>query len=146
MPPVTFPVTGAGLAVAVWVGLDATTTAALHAAGQPIPPPVRARGLLDTCSDLSAVAAGLLRRLAVHPVTTARTHTAGGVVTVSLHEVSLSIEAPGQVGGLVVTRPSLLVSELAAVLPDADVLIGLDLLLEGKLLLDGPARCFTLDF
>ena len=38
------------------------------------------------------------------------------------------------------------VSELSASLPDADVLIGLDLLLEGKLFLNGPIRQFTLDY
>jgi hypothetical protein len=35
---------------------------------------------------------------------------------------------------------------VGAVLPDANVLIGLDLLLKGKLLFDGPMRLFTLDF
>ncbi len=63
-----------------------------------------------------------------------------------LYEVSISIEDPAQSGTLLLTESDLLVSELIAVLPDADVLIGLDLLLGGKLLLDGPARLFTLDF
>src|SRR5439155_14956447 len=91
MPQLTFPITGAGLAVPVWVGLDGKTTAALHGAGQPIPPPVQARGLLDTCSDVTALASWVLRQLGVPPTTTATTHTAGGVVAVQLFEVSLSI-------------------------------------------------------
>jgi hypothetical protein len=74
------------------------------------------------------------------------TSTAAGPATVRLYEVSLSIAAPTQSGNLLLTESDLLVSELAAVLPDADVLIGLDLLLKGKLLLDGPMRLFILDF
>jgi hypothetical protein len=44
------------------------------------------------------------------------------------------------------TEPDLLVMELAAVLPNVDVLIGLDVLLRYKLLLDGPVRQFALEF
>ena len=146
MPQLTFPVVGAGLAVPVWIGLDGKSTAALRAAGQPIPPPVRARALLDTCSDLTAVAGWVLRKLATPPVNTATTLTAGGNVTVNLYEVSLSIEGPGQSGTFLMTRSDLTVSELSVPLPDADVLIGLDLLLEGKLFLNGPSRQFTLDY
>ncbi len=39
-----------------------------------------------------------------------------------------------------------MVTELPAPLPDADVLVGLDLLLDCKLVLDGPGRWFTLEF
>ncbi len=42
--------------------------------------------------------------------------------------------------------PTLLVMEALATLPDADVLIGLDILLNCKTLLDGPARRFTIEF
>jgi hypothetical protein len=73
-------------------------------------------------------------------------HTVAGQIRVSLYEVSLGITDPNQPGGPWMTRPSLLVTELAAALTDADVLIGLDVLLECTLLLDGPARMFTLDF
>jgi hypothetical protein len=146
MPRLTYPVTPAGLAVPVLVGLDGKTTAALHAAGQPIPSPVHARGLVDTCSDLTAVAEWVLQQLAIPPATTATTHTAAGPVVVRLYEVSVSIAAPSQSGGFLLTEPALLVSELAAALPDADVLIGLDLLLRGTMRLDGPNRLFTLDF
>jgi hypothetical protein len=146
MPRVTFSVTRAGLAVAVWVGLDGKTSAALQAAGRPIPAPVRARGLLDTCADVTAIASWVIRQLAIAPATTATTQTAGGVVAVNLYEMSLSIADPGPAGGLLVTHPGLVVSELSVGLPDADVLVGLDLLLEGKLLLDGPARQFTLEY
>ena len=68
MSRLTFAVTGAGLAVPVSVGLNGQATAALAAAGKPIPPPVRARGLLDTASDVTDVQATSRRtRPAIQP-------------------------------------------------------------------------------
>jgi hypothetical protein len=145
MPQLTFPVTAAGLAVPVWVGLDRKASTARLRAGQPIPPPVQARGLLDTGSDVTAVLSWVLQRLSIPPATTTSTYTAGGSVTVNLYEVSLSITDPSRPAPLL-TFGSLLVSELAAVLPDADVLVGLDVLLQQRLVLEGPGRQFTLEF
>jgi hypothetical protein len=142
----TYRVTSAGLAVPVWVGLDGKTTAARYAAGRPIAPPIRLRGLVDTCSDMTAVAPWVFQQLAVAPASTATTHTAAGPVVVRVYEVSLSIDDPGQSGQFLLTQPDMVVLELSAALPDADVLIGLDLLLQGETLLEGPARQFTLDF
>jgi hypothetical protein len=44
------------------------------------------------------------------------------------------------------TRDNLLVMEMPSPIPGVEVLIGLDILLDCKLLLDGPARQFTLEF
>jgi hypothetical protein len=44
------------------------------------------------------------------------------------------------------TVRDLLVSELTTTLPNIDMLIGMDILLDCKLLLDGPARRFVLEF
>jgi hypothetical protein len=145
MPQLTFPVSKAGLIVPVWIGLDGKTTSALLAAGQPIPAPVQARGLVDTGSDLTAVAPWILGQLAVPVAASASTHTAAGQVSVNLYEVSVSITDPAQTGAPMLTHPGVRVSELAVSLPDADVLIGLNVLFEGRLLLDGPARQFTLE-
>jgi hypothetical protein len=142
----TFPLTKAGLSVPVWVGVSGSASAALLSAGQPIPAPVQAQGLVDTGTDATAVAAGLLQRLALSPVRSTTSHTTGGPVRVRLFKVSLSITDPGQPSAPWFTEPDLLVMELPTVLPDADVLIGLDILLTLRLHLDGPARRFTLDF
>jgi hypothetical protein len=48
--------------------------------------------------------------------------------------------------GVALTVPDLLVSELTTHLVDMEALIGLDVLLTCKLLLDGPARRFALEF
>jgi hypothetical protein len=147
MDQLAFPVTPVGLAVPVWIGLDGQATAALRAAGLPIPAPVQARGLIDTGSDVTVVASWILRQLAVPLTSTTSTHTAAGQVNVKLYTVSLGITDPAQPPGSPwLTQPGLLTMAAPAVLPDIDVLIGLDILLDCKMLLDGPARRFTLEF
>ncbi len=146
MPQLTFPVTPAGLVVPTWIGLSGTATSALVASGQPITPPVQARGLLDTGSDVTVVASSLLKRLAIPIATVTATHTVAGQVKVNLFEISLAITEPAQPGSPWLTEPDLLIMELTTVLPDVDVLIGLDVLLRNKLLLDGPGGLFKLEF
>ncbi len=148
MAQLTFPVTRAGLAVPVWVGITKSELATRMPAGQPVPAPIEARGLLDSCTDVTAVAPWILQGLAVPSVSATSTHTAGGQVKVRQYRVSLGITDPGQPAGSPwLTEPDLLVTELAAVLPDADVLIGLDVLLAcPKLILEGLAGRFTLEF
>jgi hypothetical protein len=65
---------------------------------------------------------------------------------VNIYKVSLGITDPTQPVRTWLTQPDLEVTELTTALPDTDVLIGLDVLLDCKLLLDGPARQFTLEF
>lgn len=147
MASLTFAVTPAGLEVPVWVWLTRQAAIDLAVAGQQVPAPIRARGLLDTGSDLTAVAPWILQQLAAVVVRTTTTHTASGQVGVNLYEVSLTITDPTQpTGSPSLTRRDLTVSELTAHLPDADVLIGMDVILSCKLLVDGPARQFTLEF
>lgn len=146
MPSLTFPVTVDGLAVSVLIGLDGNASHARLAKGQPILPPVKANGLLDTGCNVTAVAAPVLQQLALPQATTGTTQTAGGTVNVQLYSVSLSIYAANQPGLPTLVYPTLLVSELTTTLTNVDVLVGLDVLLGCRLFLDGPARQFTLDF
>ena len=84
MPTLNYAVSQAGLEVPVLLGVDGQQTIDLLAAGQPVPPPVLARGLLDTGSDVAAVAPWILRKLAISSKAKASTHTAGGQVPVQL--------------------------------------------------------------
>jgi hypothetical protein len=145
MPSLTFPVTPDGLAVPVWIGPSGKATVSLQAAGQAIPAPLLARGLLDTGSSVTAIAPWVFQRLPIPVAGTGTTQTAAGPVAVNLHEVSLSITDPGRPAPML-TCSDLLASELAAALPDVDVLVGLDVLLQCRLTLDGPGRWFTLEF
>ncbi len=95
---------------------------------------------------MTAVAPWVLQQLGIVAATTTATHTAAGPVTVNVYSVSLGITDPRQTVRPWLTVSTIHVTELAATLRDADVLVGLDVLLTGKLLLDGPARQFTLEF
>jgi uncharacterized membrane protein YagU involved in acid resistance len=142
----TYPLTAAGLEVPVWIGLDGATTAALVGAGKPVAPPVRARGLLDTGSSVTAIPSWLIQQLAIPVATTHVTHTAAGPMKVNLCRVSLRLEGAQIPSSSWLMLHDLLVMELVTALPDADVLVGLDVLLTCQLHLDGPGRHFTLDF
>lgn len=147
MAQLAFAVTGAGLEVPVWVGHTDQALQALLAAGQQIPAPVAARGLLDTAANPTAVAPWIIRQLALPVATTGSTSTASGTANVQLYRLSIGITDPAQPRGSPwLTCPDLLVTQLGATLPDTDVLIGLDVLMTCKLLLDGPGRRFTLEF
>jgi hypothetical protein len=146
MPSLGFPIAPAGLIVPVWIGLDRQESMKVVAAGRPIPPPLQARGELDTASNITAVSSWMLQQLGLSQKSPASSHTAAGLIPVNLFEVSLSITDLTQAGSPMLTRPSLVVMELTTVLPDADVLIGLDVLLQLKLVVDGPAGKLTLEF
>src|SRR5579862_8086053 len=146
MAQLTFPIKAAGLEVPVWIGLSGRAMNDLRAAGQSIPFPLQARGLIDTGTNVTSVASWLLHRLAIPIASASSTHTAQGKVGVNLYEVGLLITDPALPGSPNLTQPDLVVMELPATLPDADVLIGLDVLLERKLLVDGPARHFIIEF
>jgi hypothetical protein len=147
MAQLTFSVTPSGLAVPVWIGLTRQMSIDLLAAGMQVPAPIQTRGLLDTASDLTAISRWILQRLGIPSVSTTATQTAAGPVNVSLYRISLGITDPVQPPGAPwLTQPDLLVTELATTLPDVDLLVGLDVLLQCKLVLDGPGRQFTLEF
>jgi hypothetical protein len=147
MAHLTFPVSRDGLAVPVWVGWNGTAMFALVMAGQPAPAPLGGRGLLDTGSDVTAIAPAILQRLALPVATATSTHTVSGPVNVRLFRVSTGITDPTlPPGSPWLTSPDLLVMELPAPLPNADALIGLDVLMTCKLILEGPALQFTLEF
>lgn len=91
MPHLNFPIAPAGLAVDVRINLDGATLNGLRAAGRPVPGSIAATGLIDTGSDITAVAPSILQRLAIpiHYHTT--THGIGGPVPVRLFLVTLFI-------------------------------------------------------
>lgn len=145
MPQLTFPITPDGLCVDVRVNLDAAALLDLWNAGLPGPASVPARALIDTGSDLSVVAPSILSRLALPPVSQARTQAFGGSVWVSLFEVSITILEAAQSGPPGFVSPRLLVMEMTSPLA-FDVLIGMDVLLGCRLLIDGPGRQFMIDY
>jgi hypothetical protein len=76
----------------------------------------------------------------------ATTQTAAGPQAVSLFHVSVGIRNLSDPTGFELVEAHMLVMELITGLPQVEVLIGLDLLLGCRFLLDGPARLFSLEF
>jgi hypothetical protein len=146
MSQLTFPIRQNELKLTVVIGLHHQAMTALAAAGQPLPAPVWTKGVIDTGSSISCVAAGVLQKIGLSPIVRTSTQTVRGSAPVRLFRVSLSIPPAGNLPGAMLTRGDLTVMELANPIPDVEVLIGLDILLDCRLLLDGPGRQFTLDF
>jgi hypothetical protein len=145
MPQLTFPISARELIADVRVNVSAADMAQLYANRRAAPSPVVARGELDTGSNVTGVSAAVIQRLALVPHGRSSTTGIGGNVTVQLYRVSLSVFDPANplVPWFVV--PDLEVMELPPSVR-SDVLIGMDVLLECRLFLDGPARTFTLDY
>jgi predicted aspartyl protease len=143
MPQLTFPITRKGLEVDVRVNLDAASMRSLRAVGGPLPESVQARGLIDTGTDVTAVSPSILQQLGLPVQSHATSQGIGGAVQVRLFNVMLFILDVAQPNVPWFTQPDLLVMELPTGLP-VEVLIGMDVLLTCGMVVDGPARQFTL--
>jgi hypothetical protein len=145
MSQLTFPIVPDGLVVDMVVNLEAAALIAGRASGQSCPP-IETTGLIDTASNVSGVSPGIVRRLGLVPVGPPTTTTGiGGAVTVQLYRASLHVRDAGAPTLPMLTMPSLLVMELPPG-PSCDVLIGMDVLRQCKLTVDGPGGFFTLEF
>jgi hypothetical protein len=146
MAQLTFPIPSGELKLTVIVGHNRKALAAVLAAGQPPPSPIWTTGVVDTGTNVTSVTPLVLQQLGLFSTGQATSHTVSGQTAANLFEVSLSIPPPGNVAGPMLTRRDLTVMEMPSPIPGVEVLIGLDILLDCKLLLDGPAREFTLEF
>src|SRR5262249_19019032 len=142
----TSPPESEGVGLPGVVGHTRQAIRARLGAGQPLPSPVWTTAVIDTGSNVTCVTPGVLQRLGLSVLAQGSSQTAAGVAAVNLFQVSLSIPPPANVPGPMLTRRDLVVMEMPSPIPGVDVLIGLDVLLDCKLLLDGPARRFTLEF
>jgi hypothetical protein len=103
--------------------------------------------LIDTGTDITSVASMVLRRLGLNtPTVQATTQTVSGAAHVDLFEVSVNVLNLGNPSDPKYVLPTLRIMELPTPLAAFDVLIGLDILLTTRLLLDGPGHSFTLEF
>src|SRR5690242_3557068 len=145
MPQLTFPIASDGLVLDVLVNLEAAVFLPRRASGQPCPP-VEAKGLIDTASNVTGVSAAIVRQLGLPPTGPPTTTTGvGGSATVQLYRASLHLRDAGDPTLQMLTLPSLLVMELPPG-PTCDVLIGLDVLMGCTLIVNGPGQQFTVQF
>ncbi len=117
--------------------------AVLHssqAKGQLVPTTIETRGLIDTGTDVSAVAPWVLQQLSLPVSGYRKTQGIGGSISVRLFEVTRFILNASQPHLPWLDQPDRVVLELPSGLP-VDVLIR-----TCKLLLDGPGGQFTLEF
>ena len=146
MPHVTIPLGADGMIVEAVFGLQGSQTAALLQAQQPIPRPQHIRSLIDCGTDTTAIASKVFQQLGLGPVARGSSQTAAGAVPVNLYRVSLTIAGPAGRAGPVLAIPDLLVSELTVPLANLDALIGMDVLRQCLLVLDGPGQQFIFGF
>jgi hypothetical protein len=144
MAQLTFPILPAGLIVDVMINLQAPVLVPLRASGGG-PLPVPGKAIIDTGSDVSAVGLPIIQQLGIPVLHRASTRGIGGSFPVDLYEVSLHILDVQNVGLPWLSQPYLVVMELPSGIP-FEALIGMDVIRTCKLLVDGPAGRFTLDF
>jgi len=145
MSQLTFPILAASLIVDVLVNLEAPVLIPLRAGGQ-ARPPIETQGIIDTASNVTGVSAAIVQHLGLLPIGPATTTTGiGGSVTVQLDRVSLHLRDARVPTQPTFTMPSLEVMELPPAV-SCDVLIGMDVLAGCKLIVDGPAQQFTVEF
>jgi hypothetical protein len=145
MAQITFPILAGELRVDVRINISAPAYLAVRAAHLPTPASVVATGVIDTGSNITGVSAAILQQFSLTPVAPSQTSGIGGAVPVQLFHVSLSICDAAQLHLPWFTDADLEVMELTPNTP-VNVLIGMDVLLRCRMLLDGPGRQFTLDF
>jgi hypothetical protein len=144
MPYLTYPMSPDGPVVPVMFGMDRTRSAALAAAGQPIPRPIAGRALIDSGSDVTIVAAHILSALGLPPHLSASTQSTTGSASVNLFDASLSILAPPGAGVPMLVFPQLIVMEAPAPLSGIEAVVGRDVLSDCLFIMDGPRQYFIL--
>lgn len=145
MPQLTFPITAVELCVDVLVNRNCAALRSLHTSGLPLPTAIQAKGLIDTGTNVSAIAPTILQQLTIPVHSRTTTQSIGSTIPVRLFKVMLFILDAGQPHLPWLVQPDLLVMELPTAL-SVEALVGMDVLSNCKMLLDGPARRFTLDF
>jgi hypothetical protein len=145
MPQLTFPIVQDGLVVDVLVNVEASLLMPLRASGQKCSPLER-KGVIDTASNISGVSPAIVNQLGLPPFGLPMTTTGiGGPVLVQMYRVSLHLRDATNPNLPMYTLVSLPVMELPPG-PTCDVLIGMDIWTGFKLIVDGPANWFRLEF
>jgi len=143
MPHLTYSICPDGFALTVLVGLNGKDTTDLVNAGQVVPSPVSVRAIIDSGSDVTCLATRVAQQLSLVAVAGVNTQTLRGSLNAKLYEVSLSIPRTGNLTGPLLVLEQLHVMELVQQLPDIELLIGKDVLLQCLLIIDGPRGEFT---
>jgi hypothetical protein len=144
MPHFTLTDTSDGMELTVVIGLNGREAATLVQAGQSVPVGTALRGVLDSGSNVTCVAARAIARYGLLPVGQDTTQTMAGPFTVRLFRMSLSIPRPGPQGGTLLVLDDLMVMEFSPQPGEPEVMVGRNVLAHLLLIHDGPKGEFTL--
>jgi hypothetical protein len=146
MPTMTFPIHPDGLCVPALIGHDHDQLQAIQASGSPLPMPLRVRAIFDTGANFTSVSPSFLTTLGLVSTGSSRTQTASGMASVQFYVISLTVYDPANAGGQTLFRSRWGVTKLPQDLPDMDVIIGINLINQIILHVDGPVGKFSLTF
>jgi hypothetical protein len=142
----TFSMSGDMLIVGMQI---APPTALLQAslAGGPSPLTVTsARALIDTGAEATSISPDVAARLGLASSGRVQMTTASGTAMVERYQISFSIFDARGVAGPSLTRQLWNVTSFPQPLTDIEALIGMDVIKEVSLKIDGPGKVFTLEF
>jgi predicted aspartyl protease len=145
MPHLTLPLTSDGPVVEVLIGVTPSQSRSLTVAGQPVPGPVTARGLIDTGASVTCIDSQLVRTLGLQPSGSTLLMLpvpSGGAQQYQEFEISLILlhaRLNYSIGTLTVVAAPLTAQGI-------EVLLGRDVLKSCLLVYDGEAASFTLAF
>ena len=143
MPQLTFPFDLNGMFVDVLLSCGRGQMVELMGKGNPVPR-LWVRGIIDTGTNVSAVSRSILDQLGIPPGDPAQSEGVSGEFTTNYYEVSLTIADKSTP-----SRPTYMPPDVSVIhmeVTGVDVLIGLDLLMACRLVVDGRAGLFTLEF
>ena len=121
------------------IGLDPTELERYRWEGRMAPVPVRTQGIVDTAAENTCITESIVDRLLLEPLGRAMMHTAAGERQTAIYYVTLRL-------GWKQDRPPdpIPVRAYSVEVTGADVLVGLDVLRQGALVLNGPGARFEL--
>ncbi|MBK8267029.1 MAG: retroviral-like aspartic protease [Planctomycetes bacterium] len=146
MPHLTIQISPGGPIVELAIGVSAPHQQALQKAGQPIPPSVRVRGLVDTGASGTCIDPDVLTKLKLTPRGQVLMHTpstAGTPQPCDQYDVSIVLMHP-KLSLTIYALPVISSAKLAS--QGFQVLIGRDVLRRCLFVYDGQTSLFTLAF
>ena len=132
--------------VAIIIGVSQARRDALRASNQPIPPPQRIRGLVDTGASCTCVDVSILQALNLQPTGTVPVHTPStgpNPYPANQYDVSITLHHLPHLSFSIANIP-VVDSDLS--IQGIDALIGRDILENALLVYDGYTGIFTLAF
>ena len=145
MPHLTLPISPAGPLLDILVGVSHPREEALRESGQPIPPPVQVRGLVDTGASCSCMDPAVLTQLALSPtgsVSMMTPSTGAAPHLCDQYDVSITLIHTN----LALTLNSIPVMESHLAMQGIQALIGRDVLSQCVLVYNGATAIYTLCF